>query len=157
MARTGSRALFTIAALACLAGCAGRESLQASFDHSEWHAPSMLRLDVASGGFQAEFRDGTRAVGRFSGEEMREIRSRLAAARAAGFAAPHDDERIIISNGGTPTLALKGGAVALAAPADYSDWTAEAYELQDYIERRLDARGDEWSMPRLIDRRGRIG
>src|SRR5688500_14259948 len=82
------------------AGAPGRESLRASFDHSEWHPHSMLVLDVATGGFQAEFRDGTRAVGRFSTDEMREIRARLAAARAVGFAPREGVEPVlVVSNG----------------------------------------------------------
>lgn len=137
--------------------CAGnRERLVASFDHSEWHRPSILMLDVPTGGFQARFRDGTLANGRFSRDEMREIRARLAAARAAGFAAADGGGMLIVSNGGTPTLKLQDGQVRLEAPAKYHRWTPEAYDLQDYIERRLDARGDDWSMPVNRTRSGKL-
>ncbi len=146
-------------ALCLLSACAtGRESLRASFDHSEWHPHSMLVLDVATGGFQAEFRDGTRAVGRFSTDEMREIRARLAAARAAGFAPREGVEPVlVVSNGGTPILELEDGEMHLRTPARYHEWSPEAYELQDYISRRLYERGDDWTMPRHRFHLGRIG
>lgn len=147
-------------AIGCLlvSACAGnRERLVASFDHSEWHRSSMLVLDVPSGGFQARFRDGTLANGRFSRDEMREIRARLEAARAAGFAAPPENPGpLIVSNGGDPTLELRGRGVYLTAPSHEWEWTQAAHDLHDYINQALDARGDEWRMPVTRTRSGKL-
>jgi hypothetical protein len=142
-------------AFAALGGCAGPETLQASFDHSEWHQPAMLRLDVASGGFVAEFRDGTHATGRFSSDETRQIQTLVAAAHSSGFADPtcgaaanDGNRRIVVSNGGQQTLVLDGRGDRLDAPVDMGCWTPEADALHAFVNRTLYARGDDWRMPR---------
>lgn len=155
------RAFLTLTAVALFGGCAGQQTLQASFDHSEWHASSMLRLDVASGGFVAQFRDGTHASGRFSRGETRHIQALVADARSAGFADAQcgpdgkgHPVRIVVSNGGQQTLVLDGGKTRLEAPEDMGCWTPEADALHDFISRTLYARGDDWRMPRQRTRFG---
>jgi hypothetical protein len=153
-----------LVAIAALAGCAGRQTLQTSFDHSEWHPSSMLRLDVASGGFVAEFRDGTLANGRFSADETGRIQALLAAAQSTGFTDPlcgRDGKdhplRIVVSNGGQQTLVLDRGGERLVAPENEACWTDEAQALHSFIEHTLDTRGDDWSMPRQRLRFGVAG
>ena len=150
---TLARPVIALLACAALGACAGQQTLQASFDHSEWHPWSMLRLDVASGGFVAQFYDGTVANGRFSTEETRQIQTLLAAARFAGFtdptcgAAANDGyRRIVVSNGGVQTLGFDGAGNRLEAPVDMGCWTPEADDLHRFIGRTLDERGNDWRM-----------
>jgi hypothetical protein len=141
--------------LGSLAGCAGRETLRVSFDHSEWHEPSLLVLDVPTGGFSALFRDGSHAAGSFSRSEMREIKSLLHAAKESGFAnddclrtPPRERRFIVVSNGGRQRLDYRVKETKLDAPADLTCWTTQATALHDFINSLLYRRGNAWTMPR---------
>jgi hypothetical protein len=135
------RAIVPLLVASALGACAGaRETVRASVDHSEWHQWSYVLLHVPSGGFSLDFPDGTRATGRFSAADMRQIRARLAAARAGSLddpkcgATPENPYgQIVLSNGGPRTLELRP-PTSTVVPKEEGCWSAEADALHRSIE-----------------------
>lgn len=114
-----------------------------TIEHSEWCPAGNVRIDLVTGEFALTPRaprevcqnaglERSSKSGRLDTARLEEVRRAYLNAQSAGLDICIDDfipESIIVSNGGTPILALTSGAYTLAAPEKLQCWSDEANKL----------------------------
>jgi hypothetical protein len=124
-------------------------TLIADIDRSEWTPPGQVALDLATGAYQLNPgppRRGPRPPSRrgtLSAAQLAELRTAADAALAQGLdrcAGSRTPPEVVVSNAGTPRLALtRGGGVSLA-PDELGCWSDSAQRLHSLLERTFDTR-----------------
>jgi hypothetical protein len=122
-------------------------TLLADIGRSEWTPPGQVALDLSTGVYQLNpgpQRGGLRPASRrgtLGATQLAELRAAADAAQAegmdrcAGGRAPPD---VVVSNAGTPRLALARGGGVSFAPDQLGCWTDSARRLHRLLERTFD-------------------
>lgn len=117
---------------------------------SEWCPPGHVTLDLRTGSYSFVARAARTvcndyqlerpiAKGRLKGKKLQAVRAAYVRAlneRLVSQACYYDKrpDRVIVSNGGTPTLVLVNGAFARSAPDDLSCWSNSAENLHEILD-----------------------
>lgn len=134
----------SLSACSAIGTRSGPEFLVASINHSEWHNPDFVSINLESGDIRLSSHSGPVRYGRVSRAALDEIGNLVSAAKIAGLADPEcvstprgKRERIIVSNGGRELLRLRQKGADLVAPEDLECWTSEARSLQAAVENAM--------------------
>ena len=128
-------------------GEADPASVYATVGHSEWCPQGHVRLDLGTGRYRVTaprtwrtcrrpaFRSRIR-TGLLPADQLAAVREAYRAAMSRGL--ERRDCRVVISNGGTPSLRITRRGQTVAAPANEGCWSEPALRLHQVLERLFD-------------------